>query len=69
MFAGLGAYALHFTPFGVFAILATGVVGFFMRRFSYPGAPMDAGVAAALRREDVFDAAFEGRRDAKGEGE
>jgi putative tricarboxylic transport membrane protein len=42
-FAGLGAYALHFNVFDTLTLLVVGVVGFLMRRYGYPVAPMVVG--------------------------
>ncbi|HEY9365186.1 MAG TPA: tripartite tricarboxylate transporter permease [Agromyces sp.] len=42
-FAGLGAYALHFNVFDTVTLLVVGLVGFFMRRYGYPVAPMVVG--------------------------
>ncbi|MGW4927557.1 tripartite tricarboxylate transporter permease [Agromyces sp. NPDC004153] len=42
-FAGLGAYALHFNVVDVLILLVIGVVGFLMRRYGYPIAPMVVG--------------------------
>ncbi|MFH5821497.1 tripartite tricarboxylate transporter permease [Georgenia sp. AZ-5] len=43
-FAGLGAFAVNFTPADVILLLGVGVVGFLMRRFGYPVAPMVIGL-------------------------
>jgi len=43
-FAGLGAFAVNFTPADVLILLLIGVVGFFMRRYGYPVAPMVVGL-------------------------
>lgn len=52
VFAGLGAYALNFTPFDVFAILVIGAIGFFMRRYGYPVAPMVVGAILGPMAEE-----------------
>ncbi|WP_141881126.1 tripartite tricarboxylate transporter permease [Homoserinimonas aerilata] len=43
LFAALGAYATKFNHLDVLILLAVGVVGFLMRRFGYPVAPMVIG--------------------------
>lgn len=52
VFAGLGAFALNFTPFDVFAVLVIGLVGFFMRRYGYPVAPMVVGAILGPMAEE-----------------
>ena len=42
-FAALGAYALHFNVFDTLILLVIGLVGFLMRRYGYPVAPMVVG--------------------------
>lgn len=42
-FAGLGAYALRFNIVDILILLVIGVVGFLMRRYGYPVAPMVVG--------------------------
>ncbi|QIK74631.1 tripartite tricarboxylate transporter permease [Nocardioides piscis] len=39
-FAAMGAFAVNFIPADVMILLVIGVIGFFMRRFGYPVAPM-----------------------------
>lgn len=43
-FAALGAFAVNFTPADVFLLLLLGLLGFAMRRFGYPVAPMVVGL-------------------------
>ncbi len=43
-FACLGAFAVNFTPADVLILLALGIVGFWMRRFGYPVAPVVVGM-------------------------
>ena len=43
-FAVFGAFAANFTPADVFILLAFGLVGFWMRRFGYPVAPLVVGM-------------------------
>jgi putative tricarboxylic transport membrane protein len=43
-FAGLGAFAVHFSRDDVLVLLAVGLIGFFMRRYGYPVAPMVVGL-------------------------
>ena len=44
MFATLGAFSLNFTPVDVVILLSIGILGFFMRRYGYPIAPMVVGM-------------------------
>jgi len=44
MFAALGAFAVNFTPDDVVLLLVIGLLGFFMRRYGYPVAPMVVGL-------------------------
>ena len=44
MFAALGAFAVNFTPADVLILTVIGVLGFFMRRYGYPVAPMVIGL-------------------------
>jgi putative tricarboxylic transport membrane protein len=39
-FAAMGAFAVNFIPADVVILLVIGVIGFFMRRYGYPVAPM-----------------------------
>lgn len=39
-FAAMGAFAVNFIPADVMILLVIGVIGFFMRRYGYPVAPM-----------------------------
>ncbi len=43
-FAALGAFAVNFTPADVLILLVIGLLGFFMRRYGYPIAPMVVGL-------------------------
>ncbi|HLV04108.1 tripartite tricarboxylate transporter permease [uncultured Georgenia sp.] len=43
-FAALGAFAVNFTPADVVILLLIGLLGFFMRRYGYPVAPMVIGL-------------------------
>ncbi|MGC5628089.1 tripartite tricarboxylate transporter permease [Georgenia sp. Z1344] len=43
-FAGLGAFAVNFTTADVVMLLVIGLLGFFMRRYGYPVAPMVVGL-------------------------
>ncbi len=40
VFAAMGAFAVNFIPADVMILLVVGVIGFFMRRYGYPVAPM-----------------------------
>ncbi|MBG6224279.1 TctA family transporter [Arthrobacter sp. CAN_A2] len=44
VFAVLGAFSVNFTPIDVIILLIVGILGFFMRRFGYPIAPMVVGL-------------------------
>jgi putative tricarboxylic transport membrane protein len=44
MFAALGAFAVNFTPADVVILVVVGVLGFFMRRYGYPVAPLVVGL-------------------------
>ncbi|MBG6095253.1 tripartite tricarboxylate transporter permease [Nocardioides luteus] len=44
LFAALGAFAVHFSPQDVMVLLVLGILGFFMRRYGYPVAPMVVGL-------------------------
>ncbi len=43
-FAALGAFSVNFTIFDVGVLLVVGILGFFMRRYGYPVAPMVVGL-------------------------
>ncbi|WP_082046194.1 tripartite tricarboxylate transporter permease [Arthrobacter sp. L77] len=44
VFAVLGAFSVNFTPIDVIILLIVGILGFFMRRYGYPIAPMVVGL-------------------------
>jgi putative tricarboxylic transport membrane protein len=44
VFAALGSFAVHFSRDDVLLLLVVGVVGFFMRRYGYPVAPLVVGL-------------------------
>lgn len=44
VFAALGAFSVNFTPIDVVVLLVVGILGFFMRRYGYPVAPMVVGL-------------------------
>lgn len=44
LFAAFGAYALNFSAVDVFILLIVGVLGYFMRRYGYPVAPLVVGM-------------------------
>jgi len=44
MFAALGAFAVNFTPADVVILVVVGLLGFFMRRYGYPVAPLVVGL-------------------------
>jgi putative tricarboxylic transport membrane protein len=43
-FAAMGAFAVNFTPADVIVLVVIGVLGFFMRRYGYPIAPLVVGL-------------------------
>lgn len=43
LFAVFGAYALHSSPTDIVILLIVGVLGYFMRRYGYPVAPLVVG--------------------------
>ncbi|HSE10224.1 MAG TPA: tripartite tricarboxylate transporter permease [Nocardioidaceae bacterium] len=43
-FAAMGAFAVNFTPADVVILVVIGVLGFFMRRYGYPVAPLVVGL-------------------------
>ncbi|QAY63821.1 tripartite tricarboxylate transporter permease [Xylanimonas allomyrinae] len=52
LFGALGSYALNFAPVDVLVLLVIGIVGFAMRRFGYPVAPMVVGMILGPMAED-----------------
>ncbi len=44
LFACFGAYAVNFSPVDILILLVIGVLGFFMRRYGYPVAPLVVGM-------------------------
>ena len=52
VFAAMGAFSVNFTPVDVFILLVVGVMGFFMRRYGYPIAPMVVGLILGPIFED-----------------
>ena len=42
--AALGAFAVNFAPQDLLILLVLGIVGFFMRRYGYPVAPLVVGM-------------------------
>ena len=44
LFAALGAFAVNFAPQDLLILLVLGIVGFFMRRYGYPVAPLVVGM-------------------------
>jgi putative tricarboxylic transport membrane protein len=52
LFGALGSYALNFSPVDVLLLLVIGLVGFFMRRYGYPVAPMVVGMILGPMAED-----------------
>lgn len=52
LFGALGSYALNFSPIDVLLLLVIGLVGFFMRRYGYPVAPMVVGMILGPMAED-----------------
>ncbi|MBP2218410.1 hypothetical protein H4V95_003601 [Arthrobacter sp. CAN_C5] len=52
VFAALGAFSINFTPVDVWILLIIGLLGFFMRRYGYPIAPMVVGLILGPIFED-----------------
>ena len=52
LFGALGSYALNFSPVDVLLLLIVGLIGFFMRRYGYPVAPMVVGMILGPMAED-----------------
>lgn len=52
LFGALGSYALNFSPVDVLILLVIGAIGFFMRRYGYPVAPMVVGMILGPMAED-----------------
>ncbi len=52
LFGALGSYALNFSPIDVLMLLAIGLIGFFMRRYGYPVAPMVVGMILGPMAEE-----------------
>lgn len=52
LFGALGSYALNFSPVDVLLLLVIGLLGFFMRRYGYPVAPMVVGMILGPMAED-----------------
>jgi putative tricarboxylic transport membrane protein len=52
VFAAMGAFSVNFTPVDVFVLLVVGVLGFFMRRYGYPIAPLVVGIILGPIFED-----------------
>ncbi|MCF4120668.1 tripartite tricarboxylate transporter permease [Antribacter sp. KLBMP9083] len=52
LFGALGSYALNFSPIDVLLLLVIGLIGFFMRRYGYPVAPMVVGMILGPMAED-----------------
>lgn len=58
-FAALGAYAVSFQPVDVFILLVIGVLGFFMRRYGYPVAPLVVGMILGPMGEEYLRKALQ----------
>jgi putative tricarboxylic transport membrane protein len=52
MFGALGSYALNFSPIDVLLLVLVGLIGFFMRRYGYPVAPLVVGMILGPMAED-----------------
>ena len=59
MFATLGAYAVNFQPVDILILLVIGVVGFFMRRYGYPMAPLVVGLILGPMAEEQLRKALQ----------
>ncbi|WP_020015700.1 tripartite tricarboxylate transporter permease [Promicromonospora sukumoe] len=52
LFGALGSYALNFAPVDVLLLVLIGLIGFFMRRYGYPVAPLVVGMILGPMAED-----------------
>ncbi|MGN6219446.1 MAG: tripartite tricarboxylate transporter permease, partial [Microbacterium sp.] len=55
----LGAYAVSFQTVDVFILLVIGVLGFFMRRYGYPVAPLVVGMILGPMGEEYLRKALQ----------
>jgi putative tricarboxylic transport membrane protein len=58
----VGAYTVHGTMFDVWMMLAFGVIGYFLKKLSYPLAPMVLALVLGDRAEDAFRQTILGSR-------
>jgi putative tricarboxylic transport membrane protein len=58
-FAVLGAFAVNFQPVDVLILLVIGVLGFFMRRYGYPVAPLVVGMILGPMGEEQLRKALQ----------
>jgi putative tricarboxylic transport membrane protein len=58
-FATLGAYAVNFQPVDIVILLVIGVLGFFMRRYGYPVAPLVVGLILGPMGEEQLRKALQ----------
>jgi putative tricarboxylic transport membrane protein len=58
-FATLGAYAVNFQPVDIVILLVIGMLGFFMRRYGYPVAPLVVGLILGPMGEEQLRKALQ----------
>ena len=59
LFAAFGAYALHSSPSDIVILLIIGVLGYFMRRYGYPVAPLVVGMILGPMAEEQLRKALQ----------
>ena len=59
LFAVFGAYALHSSPSDIVILLIVGILGYFMRRYGYPVAPLVVGMILGPMAEEQLRKALQ----------
>ncbi len=59
LFAVFGAYALHSSPTDIVILLVVGILGYFMRRYGYPVAPLVVGMILGPMAEEQLRKALQ----------